>query len=186
MSSSFYLTTPVEERLAKGSLEGIVKVSGQGQHGNQGRAEGSTRSAPLSPDVKSALGALGKLIGHKQTEVLSGINRSTVGNYSRGKNSSGKEVDPEVKQGVEDRLGSISEKATSALDLVLGGLLDPSRLADAKARDLGGIAANLSSVVERLRGKNNVLVAGQVILMAPKTARLDGYEVIEAETRVLE
>jgi hypothetical protein len=30
------------------------------------------------------------------------------------------------------------------------------------------------------------MVVGQVILMAPKTAKLEGYDVIDVETKVLE
>ena len=182
--SSFYLTTSAEDRLKKGSLEGIVKISGQGKHGNQGSL--GTSHNKLNPDVKASIGMLGKLLGNKEASKIAGIAATTVGKYKHGKTADGKNVDPEVKQRVEARIHSIEDRATTALDLAIQGLLDPARYADAKIKDLGGVAANLSSVVERLRGKNNVLIAGQVILMAPPTAKLEGYEVIDAETRVLE
>ncbi len=185
--SSFYLQTGAEERLKKGSLEGIVKISGQGQHGNQGPHFGNPHPR-LSTDVKAAIGTLGKLLGNKNASKIANIHASTVGNYARGKEGSGKNVDPEVKRKVEERLEGIQGRATSALDLAIQGLLDPTRYAtgETKLRDLGAVAANLSSVIERLRGKNNTMVVGQVILMSPPSAKLEGYEVIEAETRVLE
>lgn len=180
MSSSFYIDSPIETRLEKGDL-GSVKIMGHGAHGNQGNRQG-TEHKRLDPEVKASVSVLARLMGNKATGKLIGINQTTVGKYAAGKDSSG-QVDPEHKARVEDRLEGVAEKATSALELVLQGLLDPARLDKAKARDLGGIAANLSSVVERMRGKNNVIIAGRVVVMSPPQEKVSNYEVIDVEAR---
>ncbi len=185
--SSFYLTaddTSLEERLRKGSLEGVVKITGHGGHGQGGNKEGSEHKR-LNPEVKASVGVLANILGNKAVGQLTGIQPGVVGKYKNGKDSAGR-IDPDHKARVEARVGEISEKATSALELAIDGLLDPSRLADTKARDLGSIAANLSSVVERLRGKNQAVLVGQVIVMSPPQEEVRNYEVVEVESRVLD
>lgn len=183
--SSFYLPSEgLTERLRKGSLDGLVRISGHGQHGNQGNKVG-TEHKRLSPEVKANVAVLARLVGNKAAEKVTGISQVTVGKYANGKDSNG-EINPEHKKRVEDRLEGLGEKATQVIDNVLERLLDPARLADAKARDLGSIAANISSVVERLKGRNNVVVAGQVILMAPKEQKLENYQTIDVEARILD
>lgn len=157
---------------------------GHGNHGNQGNRSG-TEHKRLNPEVKASVAVLARLMGNRETGKLVGINQVTVGKYAKGKDSQGR-IDPEAKERVESRLGEIGDKATTALDQVLSRLLEPARLDSAKAKDLGGIAANLSSVVERMRGKNNVVFAGRVVVMSPPQEKVSNYEVIDVEARQID
>lgn len=157
-----------------GSLE-IKKI----EHGG-GRSNGQKN---LTENERAIIGASARAFGIKNTAEAFGVSVSHTNSLAHGKvyRDGGREANKshaDLKNQIEDRLSDVKDVALEKLMLSLG-LIDEEKLAESSAKDLSGIAANLSKVVENSSGggKNNTQV--NLVVYAPESRKVADYEVIE-------
>lgn len=149
------------------------------QHRKNGRPEGRTNI----PDfLRPIIGASAHFQSAREVAKEFGVSKGTVDLYKHGMVAgSGTRVHPDLKDRVDSIVGQVREKAAERLMAALG-LLTDEKLATAKARDLSGIAADMSRVIEKSAPRSEVQ-ATQIIIYAPSQRPIERYEVIEASDR---
>ena len=142
---------------------------------------GRTSGARAIPDfLRPIIGASVKFSGLKETQEAFGVSHATASTLANGKITycdTTREV-PELKSKVDGIVGDAQEKAAERLMSALGFITD-DKLALAKARDLSGIAADMSRVIEKTSPKSANLAGANIVIYAPVQKSEDSYEVIE-------
>ena len=145
------------------------------------RFRGRSKGAKGIPDfLRPIIGASVKFSGLKETQEAFGVSHATASTLANGKITycdTTREV-PELKSKVDGIVGDAQEKAAERLMSALGFITD-DKLALAKARDLSGIAADMSRVIEKTSPKSANLAGANIVIYAPVQKSEDSYEVIE-------
>lgn len=161
MSSTFVTSEFVEELLRhennsvrKMNAEVAFKILGSGNHGNHGKGEGSKRAGEQLRGVeeKADVAVLAKLIGNKATGQMLGIGKTQVSQYSRGINGSN-ELDPALREEVENRLGILEEKAVGKVELFLD-MIRAEETVHLAPDKLASSAEKMTNVLDKLRRRN--------------------------------
>jgi hypothetical protein len=107
-----------------------------------------------------------------------GISEPTVTNIKNGYG----EVNQDVQDHVKTRREKITSRASSKLMTALRELT-PAKIADASAREISGIAKDMSQVIRNLEPQEKgTSVAGNFVFFAPSgTKQIADYEVINAK-----
>lgn len=164
-------------------------------------AEELNRNVPSAPsaeiiDIKKGRGevtelpdSLRKVIGDcalvenndTVAETFS-VSRSSVSAYKVGATSTASyhEPDKDLKEHVDDSRKRISKRAQNKLMLALGGLTK-EKLANQKARDLAGIAKDMSAVIRNMEPPqdNEDKGAAKFVFFAPTLKLESHYPVIQ-------
>lgn len=150
-------------------------------HHFRGRTPG-TKNLPAF--MRPIIGAAGVLSGHKKTAEEFGVSKHVVSIYARGQapNAAGElPVDrPELKNKVDELVGRAQEKAAERLMSALGFITD-DKLENVKARDLSGIAADMSRIIEKTSPKSGNSGGTNIVIYAPNQKSEEAYEVIEVK-----
>ena len=145
------------------------------------RFRGRSKGAKGIPDfLRPIIGASVKFSGLKETQEAFGVSHATASTLANGKVTycdTTREV-PELQSKVDEIVGNAQEKAAERLMSALGFITD-DKLAQAKARDLSGIAADMSRVIEKTSPKSANLAGANIVIYAPVQKSEDSYEVIE-------
>lgn len=112
-----------------------------------------------------------------------GISQSSISAYKKGATSTSSYNNPnnDLKDHVAGVRGKITKRASSKLLKALH-FMDDGKLADADARDLSAIAAQMSTVVKNMNPADQVVNTQanvQFVIYAPPMKALDSYPVIE-------
>lgn len=141
--------------------------------------EGGKTEKPNLDEIERKLIA-GLAIQSNQQDVASAFNLSyqAVSKLANGKVTSGSEQDPRLAQMIESTKDKLAADALSTAMDAFG--LMPSKLGEAKARDLASIAKDSVIVYDKLKGQgqNNGV---QVVIYTTPEKRVSDYEVVDAE-----
>jgi hypothetical protein len=149
-------------------------------HGG-GRAEGIKN---LTENERAIIGASARAFGIRATANAFGVSESHTNSLAHGKvyREGGRESSKNhaaLAEKIEDRLDEVKDVALTKLMLSLG-LLDEDKMDKATAKDLSGIAANLSKVVQNSSGNgNNKGTQVNLVVYAPESKVISDYQVVE-------
>lgn len=159
--------------------ESSVKIVKWGGHSTVER-----KHYKLDDEQRAEIGSLGRIFPTKDVANLTGVSVDCVRDLRNGKQGSSGYSESLMKE-IEDRTEQ-HRKATydTAMDKLLTslGFITSDKMENANAKDLSGIAANLSKVANNLTPNLNKEVNGQnikVILFQPKPMEEKHFEVIE-------
>lgn len=156
---------------------------------HQGRNGGKA----LEEEERVAIGVLGKTVGNELAAELMGVSERTVSHLRTaqttlvddngirryGKNE---ELQAKISERLESTKLTIQEKAAERLMKSLG-LLSDEKLENCSAKEVAGIAAQVSQVFRNMNSssseKNSRTAGVRIILNPPKTAREESFDVIE-------
>lgn len=153
-----------------------VKIIGQGNHGNGGNRNHTTPDR--DKDNHATLAVTAELIGVKKTGELFKTSESTVSNYKNGRNAQ-REIDPELREKIDERLGKVSEKIVDKVDILLD-IFAEEKMAELKAGEIPSSVEKLVSTMDKINRRNegmndNGEFRPQVILYAPKQINISEY-----------
>lgn len=142
---------------------------------NRGRGNSSNVPEFLRPII----GASVFLSGEKATREAFGL-KSTAGTWSAktGRTTPLGPVSEERVSQIENIIGTAQEKAAEKLVQALG-LITPEKMEGTKARDLSGIAADMSRILEKTSPKSNSFAGANIVIYAPNQRKEESYDVIE-------
>lgn len=112
-----------------------------------------------------------------------GVSDSSVSAYSNGATSTKTYNNPEsgLKNHVENAKKRVARSARQKLSLALSKIT-PEKLEETKARDLAGIAKDMSAVIRNMEERQeDTLAQTNFIFYSPKTRPEDQYEVIDVK-----
>lgn len=106
-----------------------------------------------------------------------GISEPTVTNIKNGHGASNEDIQEHVR----DRRDKITSRASNKLLVALRQLTE-NKIADASAREIAGVAKDMSQIIRNLEPQDkNSSVTGNFVFFAPSgTKKIEDYEVIEA------
>lgn len=116
----------------------------------------------------------------KELSKIFGVDSNTIGSYKHGytENTRRNTNEALVRSGQATRI-RIASKAQSKIISAMRFMTD-DKLQHAKARDLAGIAKDMSTVVNNMEGNSsNSSNQNNFVFFSPRTKQSDEYEVIE-------
>jgi len=114
----------------------------------------------------------------KEAAIKNDVSERTVRNCKEGFDSVNHERYDEVVEESEVKLKTVRSEAIDKLMIALG-LLNISNLKDQKARDLAGIAANLSKVAANMEPRSPINNQIQVVVYSPNQKNVEDFRVVE-------
>lgn len=152
---------------------------------NQGGRKSHSTTVP--PSLKKIIGGTAIEDGGRQTynELAKpfGLSYDVIEAYRTGRHSN--QGRQEKKEDLVDHLTKVRQglaiKATDKLDRAIESITN-EKLAAAKARDLAGIAKDMSVVVRNIEGeRGNGITNNQFVIYAPHVMNEDRFETIIAQ-----
>ena len=179
---SFITEEEMKDRLKKDNL--LDRLNGKKEFevllpsnaNGAGRKEGDK----TMPDfLQEVIGVLGRTEDQRGVAKVFGISQPHVQQLSTGKNNG--TIDLLKKDRVDAQLSRIRDRAVDKLMNAMG-LMTDGKMQEETAKDLSGIAANMSKVVQVTLPKEvNDTNLQQVIIYAPETQAEDFYQIKELE-----
>lgn len=151
----------------------IVKIN----HG--GREQG--RATDLTEQERATIGALAHLDTAKNIAREFGISRQHVENLKFGRvgaRGGDEKEHPELKSKLGQKLEQVRDVALDKLMESLG-LITQENLSECDAKDLSGIAANMSKVVEKTLPKQDGSQGVKIQIYAPQLKEIDQFKLVE-------
>jgi hypothetical protein len=142
---------------------------------------GRSKNTPnMTQEDRVTVATMADAIGNKRTQELTGISSAQVEQLKAGQ--VGHKPNGSLQKSLNKTRNIVAEKA---IDLVLSTLnkIDDDKLGQVKtARELAGVAKDLSSVAERMADKA-VIGSGipNIVFYVPNTCEEGAYEVIDVE-----
>jgi len=172
-----YKTDEEIEELLNHKNNGLVKhkIIGSGNHGNHSSTKQPDKKRTTEEKVEVAV--LANLIGVKAAAVATDNHESTVSKFSRGLGTNNR---PEVElvNGIEKRLGSVSEKVVDKVDILME-IFAEEKMAELKPNELPVAIEKMVSVVEKINkinGKDGSNSSRPVVIIhAPRQQPLEQY-----------
>jgi len=138
----------------------------------------------LDEEQRITIGSLGKIFPTKDVAEMTGVSQDAVRDLRNGKRGSSG-YSPELMAAIDERTES-TRKSTydKAMDKLLSslGFITDAKMENANARELSGIASNLSKVASNLTPKDATASVGKgvtLILYQPKPSKEEHFDVIE-------
>lgn len=149
---------------------------------HKGRSEGDVN---VPESLRKIIGETGAVDSRQEALALAqmfGISSSSVSAYTNGatSTSSYNEPDKELKKHINFRKELVIGKAHERLDSALDSIT-PEKLAGIKARDLAGIAKDMSAIIKNMEPENKEVddkPRPQFVVYAPQFRREENFEVI--------
>lgn len=148
---------------------------------NRGRGVGNVE---VPDSLRRIIGETSVTDGPSEATQLAsafGISRSSVSAYANGATSTASYDDTPNKDIVKQAREKISRKARGKLMLALRSLT-PEAIASAKAKDIAGIAKDMSAVIrsmeEKSSGDNNTHNGPNFIFYSPQTRKEEAFDVV--------
>lgn len=140
----------------------------------------------LSLEERGIVGALATIVGPSAAAEMTGVSTSVASN-SKKHITSTDYVDGNQKVSKEQIRDAVETRLTKVRDVALEKLVDsmleitPDKLKGSKARDLAGIARDLSQVVDKTIPKddNGGIPHVQVHIFAPQQNTVNNYETVD-------
>jgi hypothetical protein len=144
-----------------------------------GRPVGATE-VPLG--TKALVGTLANLESQSNIELAKdfGLSKDQVSAFKNGKSTVNAEVNPELKEKIEDNLGVVRDRAADILLETLG-LLTPERIQSIqKVKDVTAVAKDMSTIIRNATPQNKEPGSTNFVQIINHGQRSeDSYEVIE-------
>lgn len=138
----------------------------------------------LTPGMRELI-ATEALVSGKTIDQIAeefGVSRDAVNAYKHGATSEATYNQPnhELATVVDNVKSEIKKEAQNKLLTAIQSLTD-SKISQAKAKDIAGIAKDMSSVMRNIDGPDgNIINNNRVLIYSPRLKEEDDYKVIEA------
>jgi hypothetical protein len=134
---------------------------------------------PIIKEIVATATRSGEATNKEMADAF-GISTRTVSDAKDGR--VGKRRDEELETRIEQNVDKIRDSAVQRIMKSLNVMSD-EKLENCKARDLSGIAANLSKVVDNLapREKESAFQGVQIVFYSPRMKSVADFEVIDVE-----
>lgn len=147
------------------------------------RGRGNNPQTPES--LRTIIGENAVEEGSKATKTMTrslGISDSSLSAYKHGATSTASYHNPTFKNKIDEARQRITKKARSRLLASLNAIT-PDKLADVKARDLAGIAKDMSAVIKNLEPQKDEgeKTTQALIIFAPQMLKEEKFEVIDMQ-----
>lgn len=144
----------------------------------RGRTEGSNNR---TEEEREEIAVSAVVSGTLETAREYGINKDTVSAYKNGHRTTGigrEKVDTSLTKKVNETKELISGAAQNKLQIAIDALTD-QKIGTAKARDIAGIAKDMSVIVKNMLTDSPLVDNRQVHIYQPRLREEDDFEVIE-------
>lgn len=149
------------------------------------RAPGRPVGASTLPlEGKALIGTLANLEGQSNIELAKdfGVSKDQVSAFKNGKSTVNGDVNPELKEKIEDNLGVVRDRAEEVLLATLG-LITPERLNGIqKVKDLTTVAKDMSTIIRNSTPQNQQGPQNLIQIINHGQRQEESYEVIEVQS----
>ena len=146
-----------------------------------GRPVGASE-VPLA--TKTLVGTLANLDRQSNVELANdfGLSKDQVSAFKHGKSTVNGEVNPELKEGIDNNLGVVKDKAEEILLQTLG-LITPERLIGVqKVKELVSVAKDMSTIVRNVTPQQSNAPQNLIQIINHGQNTEEAYETIEIQS----